>query len=131
LSVFIQFINVVIPVSVLEEKYPGGLDGYARDNGRGTFCCDGHRTRVGFMAPPLAGEFIDKLEQNGLRPREGNRWKDVAVVDQFSRRSTAPCDWIHVGVAPDGRVFACLKEHQDEPGSICVPERLGAKNIVN
>jgi len=130
-AVFIEFINVVVPVSVLEEKYTGGLDGYVQDHGRSTYCCDGHLTRVGFMAPPLVGEFIEELEQKGLQPLEGKRWKDVAVVDQLFRRPTAPCDWIHVGVAPDGRVFACLKEHEDEPGLICVPEYLDARSIVN
>jgi hypothetical protein len=131
MAVFIGFINVVVPVSVLNEKYPGGLEGYIRDHGGGTFCCDGHLTRVGFMVPPLVGDFIEELERKGLQPLEGENWKDLAVVDSIFKRATAPCDWVYVGTAQDGRVFACLKEQQHEPGEICGPRQWHCKNTIN
>ena len=83
------------------------------------------------MGPPDVAEFLDSLIKLGIQPQEGRSWKDVAVVDQLSRRPTAPCDWVHVGVANDGRIYACLKEHENEPGIICLPKMIEAMSTVN
>ncbi len=117
MAVFIQFINVVVPVSVLNEKYPDGLDGYVRDRG-GTFCCDGRLTRVGFMSPVGAERFLIELENKGLTLMEGDNWKDVAIVAQPSPRATAGCSWVALGRMHDGPDFACLRDDVGDPGEI-------------
>ena len=89
MAVFIEYINVVAPVSVIEERYPGGMAAYKADCPNRTFCCDGHLTRIGFMGPPEVGEFLNRLIGLGLQPQEGKAWKDVAVVDQIFRRPFA------------------------------------------
>ena len=122
MAVFIQFINVLVPVSVLNEKYPDGLDGYIRDHGRGTFCCDGRLTRVGFMSPVDAEQFLIGLENQGLTLMEGDAWKDIAIVAQPSPRATAGCSWIAVGRMLEGPDFACLRDDVGDPGEIHVTE---------
>jgi hypothetical protein len=121
MAVLIEAISVVVPVSVLEEKYPGGLDAYERDCPNRTFCCDGKLTRVGFMTPPDVGAFITGLERKGLEPFAAGCWKDVAVVDQQSGQSTAPCDWLAGGRKFDGPVFALLKEDKNKQIDIYLP----------
>lgn len=118
MAVFIQFINVVVPVSVLNEKYPDGLEGYIRDHGGGTFCCDGHLTRVGFMMPHGVEQFLIELENRGLTLMEGDDWKDVAIVAQPSPRATAGCSWVAVGRMLEGPDFACLRDDVGDPGEI-------------
>ncbi len=65
MAVLIEGISVVVPVDVLEEKYPGGLDAYANDCPNQTFCCDGELTRVGFMTPVDVG-----LDKHKLKPEK-------------------------------------------------------------
>ena len=121
MAVLIEGISVVVPVDVLEEKYPGGLDAYANDCPNQTFCCDGELTRVGFMTPVDVGAFINALEQKGLEPFGDNCWNDVAVVDQQSTRTTAPCAWLSSGRKFDGPAFACMNDQKDGPIEIHVP----------
>jgi hypothetical protein len=83
------------------------------------------------MSPLEVGKFIDNLVSMGLQPMAGKAWNDVAVVDSIFKRPTAPCDWVHVGQEPKGRVFACLIEHRNDPGMICIPERRDEEKPVN
>ena len=121
MAVLVEALSVVIRVSTLEEKYPGGLDAYARECPNRTFCCDGQITRVGFMTPTDVRAFVMSLQRKGLEPFGDDCWNDVAVVDQQSTRTTAPCDWLMSGRKFDGPVFACLKGDDAAPIEIRVP----------
>ena len=101
MAVLIMFTNVVVPVSVLEERYPGGFAGYRRDcAGDRSYCCDGHLTRVGFMSADDVEDFVCDLERKGLQLQENGTWKDAAVVDVLAKAPTLPCDWVHVDKSP-------------------------------
>ena len=96
MAVLAEFLNVIVPVRVLEERYPGGIEGYAAAAPGSTFCRDGVLTRVGFMSPQHVGEWVDHLEAQGLVPVENDRFVDLAVVDQL-QGPTLPCDWLVFG----------------------------------
>ena len=121
MAVLIEALSVVVPVSVLEEKYPGGLEAYERDCPNQTFCCDGKLTRVGFMTPDDVGAFVMGLQQKGLEPFGDNCWNDVAVVDQRTHSTTVPCDWLSCGWKFDGPAFACLRGDDTAPFDIYIP----------
>ena len=52
MPVLLEAISVIVRRETLERKYPGGVDGYARDCPNRTFCADEYLTRVGFTGPP-------------------------------------------------------------------------------
>ena len=41
MAVIIEDLNLIVRVSTLEEKDPGGLEQYCRDCPNDSFCCDG------------------------------------------------------------------------------------------
>ena len=97
MGVLVEAISVIVPVRVLEEKYPGGVQGYARNCPNGTYCSDGSLTRVGFMVPADVEAFLEHLAGFGLVSFDGARCIDMAVVDQ-RQGPTARCDWCEFGV---------------------------------
>jgi ADP-ribosyl-[dinitrogen reductase] hydrolase len=78
MSVYLEFFDVLVPVDVLEQKYPGGVAAYGLLS-PGTFCNDGHLTRVGFMSHWDANDFLAHLESAGLTIVEDGVYKDVAT----------------------------------------------------
>lgn len=119
MGVLCEALSVVIPMTVLEERFPGGVAGYAENCPNSTFCSDGHLTRVGFMALSDVGQFARMLEQHGIRAHDGEKFVDAAVVDQLSGL-TAPCEWLHAGRHEDGYSVAWLAG--TEPFPMGAPE---------
>lgn len=101
MSVLAEAISVIVPRSVLDAKYPGGLAGYAADCPNKTFCTDEHLTRVGFMSPVDVQAYIRRLESHGFIYLRGGKAIDLCVVDQH-RGPVTPCEWIEGGKHPDG-----------------------------
>jgi len=100
-AVLAEFLNVIVPVRALEERYPGGVEGYARACPNQTFCRDEHLTRIGFMSPADVESFVTSLiTDTSLRLRDGGRFVDIAVVDTLFGPS-APCAWLEFGVRDD------------------------------
>jgi hypothetical protein len=66
MCVLVEAISVVVPIAVLEKKYPRGAAQYERDCPNGTYCADEHLTRVGFMVPGDVGAFVERLSRLGL-----------------------------------------------------------------
>lgn len=106
-----EAINVIVRRETLERKYPGGLDAYATDC-RNTFCADDHLTRAGFMNSAEVQTFIDRLVSLGFVFHDGEKFVDVAGVDQ-AVGVTAPCDWLQAGKFPEGFAGCWLKGTED------------------
>ena len=121
MAVLIEALNVIVKVSVLEARYPGGLDGYIADCPNKTFCCDDRLTRVGFMHPRDVEVFLTLLGNRGLVLFDADGWRDVAVVDQHAAAPTMPCDWLAVGPCDDGLLGAWALDPDEGPGDIWVP----------
>jgi hypothetical protein len=101
MSVLAEAISVIVPVSVLEAKYPGGFTAYVRDCPNGTFCADEHLTRVGFMVPADVDHFTQRLVHTGFTYLRDGYAEDFVVVDQHHGLTT-PCEWLEGGKFPEG-----------------------------
>jgi hypothetical protein len=101
MSVLVEAINVIVRQETLARKYPGGAEAYARDCPNKTFCADDHLTRVGFMNPAEVQNFVDVLVSFGFVFHDGEKFVDIAVVDQ-TVGLTAACCWLDTGRFPEG-----------------------------
>jgi len=79
MGVLVEALSVIVPVSLLEKKYPGGVESYRKHAPNGTFCTDSHLTRIGFMTPTDVKDFIDSLQAAGLVFHDGKQFVDVAI----------------------------------------------------
>lgn len=112
MSVLVEAINVIVCKETLERKYPGGLLAYERECPNETFCADDHLTRVGLMSHVHVQKFIDRLVSFGFVFYNGEKFVDVAVVDQ-TIGLTAPCDWLQAGKFPEGFAGCWLAGTED------------------
>lgn len=119
MSVLIEALSVVVPVSILEEKFPGGSHTYAAASPNATYCRDDHLTRIGFMAPADVARFIGNLEALGLIFVVEGAARDIAVVDQFTG-PTVRCPWFIGGRHPAGYSIGWLRG--TPPGTLCAPQ---------
>jgi hypothetical protein len=108
MSVLCEAISVIIPISVLDTKYPGGMDAYRRACPNATFCADLHLTRVGFMVPDDVRRFVERLLAARLIHLQRRSALDLVVVDQL-RGPTTPCEWLMAGRHPAGYSAAWLR----------------------
>jgi hypothetical protein len=82
MAVLIECFNVVVPVAVLNRKFPGGVDAYAARCPNATYVSDGVLTRVGFMAARDVQLFTGALELLGLTYLDDSgRAVDFVVID--------------------------------------------------
>ena len=114
MGVLAEALSVVIPVTVLDDKYPGGVDGYRSNSPNATFCTDGHLTRIGFMTPPDVKAFVDELKAVGLSFHNGTEFTDIAIVDQ-NIGPTSACRWLKAGRHPLGFAVAWLDGTSPSP----------------
>lgn len=109
MSVLVEAISVIVPIVMVNAKYPGGVDQYSRDCPNKTFCADEHLTRVGFMAPADVRPFVEQLESLGFVHVRDGLAVELVVIDQF-QGPTCQCTWIQAGKHPDGYSAAWLAE---------------------
>ena len=104
MSIKLEFINLIIPRKVIEEKYPGGWRQCLFDRQKNIDCgadwYDEHLYRSGAMNPMQIDFMLADLEKKGLKLYKGKgkfcKWNDVCVVDTCSNKSTFPCNWIDI-----------------------------------
>lgn len=61
MAVLVEFFTVIIPLTVLEQKYPGGEKNYIKECPNNTYKSDGELCRVAFMDSMLLDSFITRL----------------------------------------------------------------------
>ncbi|HMN11207.1 MAG TPA: tetratricopeptide repeat protein [Bellilinea sp.] len=85
---------VVVPVRVLESKWPGGEAGHRAAAPNRTYRCDGQLAAVEFLTPDdVRFWIVETLEPAGLTfPLRGRR-RDVAVVSA-DHGPTTSCEWL-------------------------------------
>jgi hypothetical protein len=101
MAVRLERIDVLVPVRVIEDRYPGGLAQCLSDHlhliGRRMWH-DGRLLRDGALDPAGARRLVEgwqaigveALQWVGRRPR----WKELCVVDTANGGATAPCAWL-------------------------------------
>ena len=110
MAIALEFIDLIIPIPVIEEKYPGGFDQCLLDHAEligGAVWYDDNLFRTGAMSPHDIESLVEEWEKIGLEPtdlRDGMRiWKDLCVVESMSGSGTTlPCDWLSFD--PDQRI---------------------------
>jgi hypothetical protein len=100
-AVLCEAISVIVPVEVLDRRYPGGLAGYEADVPNATFCCDGVLTRVGFMTPIDTQQWAEQVQDFGVEVRApDDTFAEMAVVDALTGL-TRPCHWLETEVVDE------------------------------
>lgn len=103
MAIALEFIDFIVPIAVIREKYPGGWEQYLQDHQcligvRIWF--DDHLVRDGAMSPAAIAALVEEWSLAGLQPteeRNGERvWKDCCVVESMLGGTTLPCDWLVV-----------------------------------
>lgn len=101
MSIALEFIDLVIPITRIRETYPGGWEqcqaDYAAQIGRRVWY-DQHLFRDGGMNPADVRQRVEGWAVLGFEPtgtRRGRRyWKDLCVIDWHRGGPTLPCDWL-------------------------------------
>lgn len=105
MAVLIEAISVVVRLSDLKDKFPGGWEQFVREAPADMLCADSNVARVGFLDLAEAEAFVKRLTAHGLTFIAGGTSADIAVVDQATGPTT-PVDWLEFGIVPflDGAV---------------------------
>lgn len=119
MAVLIEGISVITRVDAIRTRFRGGEKAFKDAIPNRTSCVDTHLIRVGFMTPQDAKGFVDQLVAGGLRFFDGQRFEDMAIVDQ-NHGPTAPAPWLTIIHLQEERIkFAALAE--TDPGDFIVP----------
>ena len=127
MPVMLEYISVIIPREVLEEKYPGGFRSFRSFDGERVFCCDRYIARVSFMGPQGVDWFIEEMCRWGLVYIEDGKCVDIAVVDWFSG-PCVPCDWLADSVIGDG--CRSVAHVDDDSTKISKPEYYSSEEYL-
>lgn len=120
MSVVCDLISVIVRITMLEEKYPGGFEAYRHAAPAATFCSDEHLTRAGFVSREEVGAFVEGLEEKGLIFLDGTECVDIAVVDQFAG-ATAPVPWLEFSFPFDWNVHLAALVGTDSMQPVYLP----------
>jgi hypothetical protein len=123
MAIALEFIDFVVPIALIRQKYPGGWGQCLREHEHligGRVWCDEHLLRDEAMSPADLESLFEEWTSLGLQPTaevDGQRiWQDCCVVQSMLGGPTRPRDWLEL--AKDGR-SAWLKGTQ--PGEIVGP----------
>ncbi len=98
-----EFIDFIVPIKIIKEKYPGGWEQCLKDHDYSIGRCiwyDEHLFRTGAMGPEGIESLLTEWEglgfQVGKTDENGRftKWIDVCVYEYFFGGSTLECDWI-------------------------------------
>lgn len=103
MSVALEFIDLIIPIAVIEEKYPGGWTACRRDHerliGRRVWF-DTHLFRDGAASNADMKARVEGWIVLGFSPyktvRGTRHWDDLCVVSGRDHLPTLPCEWLRV-----------------------------------
>lgn len=107
MAIALEFLNFIVPISVIERKYPGGWrqcrEDYIGETG-GPARHDDQLFRLGVMDPLSMGLMVSEWEEMGFqieRKVQGeSRWNHGCIIGAGECTPTLPCVWLLV--ADDG-----------------------------
>ncbi len=101
MSIKLEFIDFIVPIAVIRQKYPGGWEGCLEDHSNligGRVWYDEHFFRDGAMNPVDNNSLIEEWTGLGFDPfdeHSGRKcWKDMCVVESSFGGPTLPCAWL-------------------------------------
>ena len=92
MPISIEFINLIIRKSTLEEKYQGGLEQFIKDIPNKSFREDDELVRYGCMNGNALERFIDLILERGLKYKDKDT-VDFVVINALSGAS-CDVDWL-------------------------------------
>ncbi len=123
MAVLIEGVSIVVRIATIKVRHDGGLEDFFEWISGFRYCYDDHLVAVHFKRNDTVREILDQIKQRPMRLKnEAGSWETLAVVHQVFASALAPCEWLVVGRNSDGAVFACMKEQEQNPGSVSVPE---------
>ena len=100
MAIQLEFINFVVPIHVIKQKYPGGWEACLEDHQNligGRVWYDEHLFRDGTMNPGDMGQLVEEGKAMGFQIEEdvnGKKvFKDACVTEGFFGHFY-PCDWL-------------------------------------
>ena len=113
MAVGLEYINLIVPIALIRDRYPGGWEACLRDHapvlGKRVWY-DEYLLRDGGMSPDEVKARMEGWSVLGFEPmfREGStwRWEDIAIVDCAAGGTTLPCHWLQVDVKERTAWFA-------------------------
>jgi hypothetical protein len=101
MAIMTEFINLIVPRIIIEQKYPGGwaqwLEAHAELIG-GRVCYDDHLFHDGAMNPMDIGTIVESWTAMGFEcvdEKDGQKyWTEACVYEPIFGSATLPCDWI-------------------------------------
>lgn len=113
MAIALKFIDFIVPIQIIKEKYPGGWEQCLADHahllGRRVWH-DDYLFRDGAMSPHGIEALINEWTRLGFVPTsivDGKTvWNECCVVERMFGGPTLPCKWIEI--TEDGRA-ACLR----------------------
>jgi tetratricopeptide (TPR) repeat protein len=95
-AVLIEAVCVVVRREAIDQKVPGGWEGFVQMVPNASFCYDDELARVGFMQEADAFTFVGHLSALGLAPPSERGAPDVDVVNQL-QGSVFSAPWLVLG----------------------------------
>lgn len=99
MAIALEFIDFVVPIALIRQKYPRGWEQCMQDHERligGRFWFDEHLLRDGAMNPADIEALVEEWTSLGFQPTaelDGQRiWQDCCVVESMLGGPTLPCD---------------------------------------
>jgi hypothetical protein len=117
MAVPIEGYSVIVRITTLTAKYPGGMQGYHAICPNATFCADTYVSRIAFMVQGDADLFVAHLAEQGLTPSRQGAAEDVAMVHQ-EKYCLPPCDWLELGTWQGTTIAWLAGTH---PGDVVAP----------
>jgi len=123
MSVLVEAVNLVVPRSILELLYPGGVQGFFAELSRPSsehrdVCADENLVSVSFYATDAADRAAAALVELGFRDIQDNQFQDFAIIDQ-NYGPTVQCPWLAWDHDESG--FTCAWLADGERGDLAVP----------
>ena len=95
MAILVEVYTVILKISTIEEKYPGGMNGFVKD-ANATIRFDEEIAGIEFMVPEDVMSFIRRLQSYGMKYLEDGKFIEVALADQM-RGLLAHCEWLQFG----------------------------------
>jgi hypothetical protein len=103
MAIQLEFVDFIVPIKTIKEKYPGGWEKCLKDHENligGRVWYDDHLFRDGAMNPIGIRDLVEEWGQLGFHTHDGGnnptKWIDVCVVEFMFGGVTLPCNWIEV-----------------------------------
>lgn len=103
MSVYLEFIDFIVPIETIKKKYPGGWEQCLKDHDYSIGRCiwyDDHLFRTGAMGPEDIRLLVEEWQKLGFTTHtadeNGNptEWIDVCVAESLFGGATLPCKWL-------------------------------------